>query len=320
VITVGTTSVTKTFTTDMDMTIAPATGKVGTEVAITASGFAPSSSAIIYFGDNVLGTKNTDAEGNLTYTFTVPAVSQGTYPVKVEVSGISATKDFALSAEVNIAPASGNVGDEVSITGTGFGASKTLTITWGTDNIGGSSLSTTAEGTFNIAFDVPAVKGGSYNISVSDGTITKTQTFTVAESTPPVPQPVSPALYSKLNGDVTFNWNPVSYEIMAVTYQLQVARDAGFTTPVLNKTGLTVDQYALTAAEELEKAGEDNPYFWRVRAVDEAGNESAWTSAAEFYYGSGWPTWLTWLLIGLGVVVLGILAFWIGRRIAYYSY
>ncbi|MDX9804050.1 MAG: hypothetical protein RBS96_08605, partial [Dehalococcoidales bacterium] len=78
--------------------------------------------------------------------------------------------------------------------------------------------------------------------------------------------------------------------------------------------------YALTEAEKLEKAGEDNPYFWRVRAVDEAGNASAWTSAAEFYYGSGWPTWLTWVLIGLGVVVLGILAFWVGRRIAYYSY
>ncbi|MDD2472221.1 MAG: SusE domain-containing protein, partial [Dehalococcoidales bacterium] len=152
------------------------------------------------------------------------------------------------------------------------------------------------------------------------GTITKTQTFTVEASTPPVPQPVSPQLYSTLKDNVTFDWNPVTYDIMDVTYELQLARDASFTTPVISKTGLTATEYTLTAAEKLEKAGEDNPYFWRVRAVDEAGNESAWTSAAEFYYGSGWPTWLTWLLIGLGVVVLGILAFWVGRRIAYYSY
>jgi len=208
----------------------------------------------------------------------------------------------------------------VSIIGTGFGSSKPLTVTWDGDNIGGTGLTTTAEGTFNITFKVPAVKGGSYTISVSDGTVTRTQSFTVSENTPPVPQPISPALFSKLNGDVTFDWNPVSYDIMDITYELQLARDASFTTPVISKTGLTADQYALTEAEKLEKAGEDNPYFWRVRAVDEAGNASAWTSAAEFYYGSGWPTWLTWVLIGLGVVVLGILAFWVGRRIAYYSY
>jgi len=54
--------------------------------------------------------------------------------------------------------------------------------------------------------------------------------------------------------------------------------------------------------------------------VDEAGNASGWTGAADFYYGSTWPAWLTWVLIGLGVVVLGLLTFWIGRRIAYYSY
>ena len=320
VITVGTTSVTKTFTTDMEMTIAPATGKAGTEVAITASGFAPSSSAIIYFGNSVLTTATTSADGSLSVVFTVPAVAEGTYPVKVEVSGISAIKNFTTAAEVNFTPISGKVGDQVSITGTGFGSSKPLTVTWGGDNIDGTGLTTTAEGTFNIAFKVPPVKGGSYNISISDGTITKTQTFTVAASAPPIPQPVSPALYSKQKGNVTFDWSPVSYDIMAVTYELQLARDAGFTTPVLSKTGLTADQYTLAEAEKLEKAGKDNPYFWRVRAVDEAGNESAWTGPAEFYYGSGWPTWLTWVLIGLGVVVLGILAFWIGRRIAYYSY
>jgi phosphoribosylformylglycinamidine (FGAM) synthase PurS component len=319
-ISVGTASVTKAFTTDMNMTITPESGKVGTEVNVTASGFAPSSNADIYFGATKVKTATTTAEGGLNTTITVPAVAEGTYPVKVEVSGISTIKDFTLSAEANFTPASGNVGDDVSIIGTGFGSSKPLTVTWDGDNIGGSSLTTTAEGTFNITFKVPAVKGGSYTISVSDGTVTKTQTFEVDQNTPPVPQPVSPALFSKLNGDVTFDWNPVSYEIMAVTYELQLARDASFTSPVLSKTGLTADQYALTEAEKLEKAGEDNPYFWRVRAVDEAGNASAWTSAAEFYYGSGWPAWLTWVLIGLGVVVLGILAFWVGRRIAYYSY
>jgi hypothetical protein len=107
---------------------------------------------------------------------------------------------------------------------------------------------------------------------------------------------------------------------MDVTYQLQVARDSSFTTPLIDKKDLTATEYTLLSTEKLENADAENPYFWRVRAVDEAGNEGAWTSPAEFYYGSSWPTWLTWVLIGLGVLVLGILAFWIGRRIAYYSY
>ena len=89
---------------------------------------------------------------------------------------------------------------------------------------------------------------------------------------------------------------------------------------LIDKTGLTTTNYSLTDAEKLDKTGTDAPYYWRVRAVDEAGNEGAWTSNANFTVGGGWPGWLTWVLIGLGVVVLGILAFWVGRRIAYYSY
>jgi len=319
VISVGSASVTRTFATDMDMTIAPSSGQAGTDIALTASGFAPSSPAVITFGNTNLTTTTTSAQGSLSVVFTVPAVAEGTYPVKVEVAGISASKDFTVSADVSFSPSSGPVGTQITVAGTGFGASKPLTLTWDGDNMEGAGT-TTAEGAFNVVFSVPPVQAGNYTISISDGTVTKTHTFAVSASTPPIPQPLSPALKARLTGNPTFDWNPVTYDIMAVTYELQIARDAGFATLVLEKKNLATTEYTLAATEQLEKAGEENPYFWRVRAVDEAGNASGWTGAADFYYGSTWPAWLTWVLIGLGVVVLGVITFILGKRIAYYSY
>ena len=319
-ISVGSDSVTKTFTTSISMTLSPESGKSGTEVVVTVEGLEPSEVASIYFGATKLSSATISGQGKLNFIFNVPVAAEGTHSVKIEVNGITISRDFTISADATFTPTSGKVGDDISITGSGFGSAKSLTLTWDDDNIGGSSLITTAEGTFNIAFKVPAVKGGSYVISISDGTITKTQTFTVEASAPPVPQPISPALASKEKGNVTFEWKPVNYDIMGFTYQLQVSKDSTFASMLIDKTGLTTTNYSLTDAEKLDKTGTDAPYYWRVRAVDEAGNEGAWTSNANFTVGGGWPSWLTWVLIGLGVVVLGILAFWVGRRIAYYSY
>jgi len=320
-ISVGSDSVTKTFTSSISMTLSPESGKSGTEVVVTAEGLEPGEVASIYFGATKLSSATISGQGKLNFIFNVPVAAEGAHSVKVEVNGITISRDFTISADATFTPTSGKVGDDISITGSGFGSAKSLTLTWDGKAVEGSSgLATTAEGTFNITFNVPAVKGGSYTISISDGTITKTQIFTVEASAPPVPQPISPALASKEKGNVTFEWKPVTYDIMGFTYQLQVSKDSTFASMLIDKTGLTTTNYSLTDSEKLDKTGSGEFYYWRVRAVDEAGNEGAWTSNANFTVGGGWPGWLTWVLIGLGVVVLGILAFWIGRRIAYYSY
>jgi len=320
-ISVGSDSVTKTFTSSISMTLLPESGKSGMEVVVTAEGLEPGATASVYFGTTKLSSADISDQGKLSFVFNVPVAAEGAHSVKIEVNGITVSRDFTISADATFTPTSGKVGDDISITGSGFGSAKPLTLTWDGKAVGDSTgLAATAEGTFNITFKVPAVKGGSYVISISDGTITKTQTFTVEASAPPVPQPISPALASKEKGNVTFEWKPVIYDIMGFTYQLQVSKDSTFASMLIDKTGLTTTNYSLTDSEKLDKTGSDAPYYWRVRAVDEAGNEGDWTSNANFTVGGGWPGWLTWVLIGLGVVVLGILAFWVGRRIAYYSY
>jgi hypothetical protein len=68
-----------------------------------------------------------------------------------------------------------------------------------------------------------------------------------------------------------------------VTYELQVARDGNFTQLVLFKQGLAQAEYQVGPEEAFQLTKRSNPYFWRVRAVDGAGNASAWTNPGSFY-------------------------------------
>jgi len=57
----------------------------------------------------------------------------------------------------------------------------------------------------------------------------------------------------------TFSWNT---SVGAATYTLEVATDAGFTSIVVNQTGITTTSFALTTALTAS-----TPYFWKVLAV-----------------------------------------------------
>jgi hypothetical protein len=74
-----------------------------------------------------------------------------------------------------------------------------------------------------------------------------------------------------------FDWSDVS-DPSGVTYDLSIARDAGFVSTALLKNDITTSTYALIPAEALEP-GE---YYWRVRAVDGAGNVGLWSENWSF--------------------------------------
>jgi hypothetical protein len=87
---------------------------------------------------------------------------------------------------------------------------------------------------------------------------------------------------------------------------------------VLEKKGLTASEYVLTGAEQLKAMDWETPYYWRVKAIDGAGNEGAWTPPVPFYVGlAGAPmaNWLKFTLIGLGVVLVGVIGFWVRKII-----
>ena len=82
---------------------------------------------------------------------------------------------------------------------------------------------------------------------------------------------------------------------------------------------MTVSEYTLPKAEKLAAVKEESPYYWRVKAIDSAANESEWSEPNSFYVGgaSALPKWAIYTLIGVGVLFIGFLVFWLRRRTAY---
>ena len=91
---------------------------------------------------------------------------------------------------------------------------------------------------------------------------------------------------------------------------------------MLKKEGLTSSEYTITKEEKLESTKKEAPYYWQVKAIDGASNESEWSTPGSFYVGFQWPElkgWLLFLVIGVGALLIGLFGFWLGRRTAYSS-
>ena len=73
----------------------------------------------------------------------------------------------------------------------------------------------------------------------------------------------------------------------------------------------------LTNQEVLASVSKDTPYYWRVKAIDGANNQSDWSAPFTFYVGTVLkPSNYALILVGICIVV-GVIAFlaeWLRRR------
>lgn len=133
---------------------------------------------------------------------------------------------------------------------------------------------------------------------------------------PPVPALLMPETGSKIEAPIYFDWEDISNP-SGVTYTLVIASDADLSDVLLTKEELTNSEYTLSKEERLPTSKEA-PYYWRVRAVDGASNVGEWSAPESFYVGfsffSAMPSWTKYSLIGLGLVLLCFLCFWLGIR------
>jgi len=317
-----------TFTVEPAITIDPTEGSVGAAATVSGTGFDSKSDITIYLDGDEVATDETDSDGSFEATFDVPAVTSGTYDVEAyDAEENSATVEFSITAAaVNLSPATGHVDTEVTVSGTGYIAGTPLTVKYGDTEVATATAQT--DGSFSATFKVPASKYGEHNVTISDGTTTKQFTFTMESEAPSIPPPLLPEMGVKAEQPVHFDWEDVTDDSLPVTYGLQIATSDDFTANsiVLEKTDLTESEYTLTEAEQLEPVSKEEPYYWRIRALDGASNESEWTGAGQFSVGAaafgfgGMPNWTTYLLIGVGALIIGFIGFWLGRRTAYYSY
>jgi hypothetical protein len=320
------------FTVEPAMEIDPKEGAVNDRITATGTGFAKNEEITITFDGDEVATDETSSKGSFETTFYVPELGAGTYDIEAEdESNNSASATFKISTEVSISPTTtlnspGYVGDEITISGTGFKANSDIEITYASTPVTYHTTSK-SDGSFSYTFEVPPSEAGEHTITATDGVSSMSATF-VMESTPPeTPPPQRPYMESKADSQTYFDWDDVVTDIdgqpeksTPITYDLQVATDENFTHKVVNKTGLTTSEYTLTEDEALESTSDETPYYyWRVRAVDAASNASQWTGTGTFKVGfsfkfPGLSGWGLYVLIGVGAVVLFFIGLWVGRR------
>ena len=161
--------------------VSPTTGKVGDSITVVGSSFGAGATATLYFDDINIGTVPVGIDGSFTTSRDIPASTTGVHTIRVEgTAGRSATASVSVEPEMTMTPLTGIGGDGVSVSGTGFGANKTITIMYGDTAVTpATTITTGTNGSFSGSFDVPAIPGGNYTVTVSDGTSDLTTNFTV---------------------------------------------------------------------------------------------------------------------------------------------
>ena len=306
------------YTVAGEMSIDPVKGNIGSTVTVNGTGFKANSTVVISFDNIQLANTNTDSGGAFSANFPVPPSAKGNHTVTASdgINKISANFEVLTSASLN--QPTGNVGTELTFSGTGFSGGITVKY----DDKVVATTTADASGAFSATFPAPSSTKGDHTITVSDGTNTITQTFTMESEAPAAPALLLPEPEAKAEAITSLDWEDADDPSLPITYTLQIATDKDFTKDsiVLEKTELTDSEYSLTESEKLEPAKKEAPYYWRVKAIDGASNEGEWSKPSTFHTGFTFSMsgWVLYLVIAIGAFALFVFGLWVGRRTAYY--
>ncbi len=311
----------------------PTSALGGTAVTINGTGFAAGQPMAIRCDNKTVATTPavivSDASGSFSTTIKGPTGQPGVHSLQVSDGAKAAVSSFQTTIEATIskttsATAPGNVGMELKVSGGGFVAGAMITVTTDSDEeVKLASAGADDSGNFETTFTVPPIEGGQHVIEVTDGANTRQFTFVMESRAPAVPVLLGPKPGAKADRPVSFQWKAVT-DPSGVTYNLQLDTSANFTDPLLDKAGLTSPGYALTEGESLKSVIKETPYYWRVQAIDGAGNQSAWSEPVSFYLGfvltlpngESALTLSAMLVYLTAAIIVGllILSYWLGRR------
>jgi hypothetical protein len=304
-------------------------GSVGETITMTGDGFMfdERDITILFDGEAVETEIRADDNGYWQADFEVPELAGGTYDVTAEGEYTDEEDIEELTFDIGpglvLSPDQGHVGTNLTVTGGGFTTNKDVIIRY--DGTQESTARSNSNGSFTVTFPVPESLHGAHTVTAEvDGLVKATKTFTMEAQAPGVPELISPPDETRVGiiGSVrpTFEWSEVS-DTSGVRYNLQIAGStnatsaAGFAEPVVTVQDIVGTNYTLNATEALPYG----TYYWRVRAVDGAGNDGGWSTARSFRAGV-LPLWA--FIVAIVAVAAGIGAavyfFWIRRRIYYY--
>lgn len=297
------------FTVAPAVTISPTSGAVEDSIKVSGSGFANNETSIEITFDGKSLERNilADDSGNWSVNTKVPPCGSGPHTVtasgRVTPSAYITPATFTTQAVLTAVPRSGNVKDELRVTGSGFNAGKDFSISFDSNPVASGSVN--ESGSFQSMFKAPGGKSGSLTITATDTKgATASTTFAMETTAPETPKIASPkdGATVGLMGDtkINFKWSDET-DPSGVTYDIEVSAGSNFAKNLFAHARLADAKYTLTEAEALS----NGEYFWRVRAVDGAGNVSDWTPATSVKV--GFVTTNTLVFIGISIVVLLVL-------------
>jgi hypothetical protein len=304
----GTLVANSTFTTVASISVSPDSGPMGIRVTITGTGFAATGAINIQMGNIVVRKTTADGKGSFNQEILVPQLYVGNYNLTVTDETNAVSAPFLITTSFSINPTYGHVSSNVTVSGAGFNG--TVNVRY--DDLVTATATAGDNGTFSAVFTVPTSIHGPHIISVNDATNMLQSTFTMESVPPSVPALLQPQAGARQDTQLTLTWTPVT-DPSGVVYTMQIATDASFTHPILEKDTLTATRYKLFSGERLPTVSKDTPYYWRVKAVDLAQNEGDWSNPSSFYVSLLAP-WAMWSLIGQGVLAATLLLVWLGKR------
>ncbi len=326
----GISTVSINLTIGASISITPTSGEKGDNVGITGYGFGANKNINILIGDLPVTPQTpitSSSRATINGTFTIPAMPGGAAIITINDGTINTTVDFTVETSaivISKETSPGYIGMEISISSDGYAADAPIEVTYDGTALAVNPDLTGDNGSFESIFTVPKSTAGEHTVVISiDGVEVKQFSFVMESNPPQTPRPLLPYLDSNPEQPVRFDWEDVTdEENPPVTYNLEIATDSSFANKIIEKSNLFVSEYTINESEQLqlESIEGTGPFYWHVKAIDNAGNESFWSGSGTFHVGGGWPSWLIWLWIGLGGLAVFIFALWLGRRVAYSSY
>ncbi|MFH1650659.1 MAG: hypothetical protein ABID87_00930 [Chloroflexota bacterium] len=287
------------FTIEPEVFLERTSGEAGETVSVTGDGFAPQRTVTLLFNFRNVATVRTDAVGSFASSFSVPDLEAGIYDVEIrDVNNNADMAKFTVvvpptstsptpppptpSPTITADISAGSAGVEVTLSGANFPAKTLVAISYDGDPVAQSSTDT--GGSFLTVFVVPVSRHGEHTITAEGGGASAETVFIIEEKPPPSPLPLEPVSAIKVDQPLIFDWEDVSDESPPVTYDLQIASNNDFDIIALlmERKGLTASNFTPTRAEAARLTVRKAPYYWRVRAIDSAGNVGPWSSATAF--------------------------------------
>lgn len=262
--------------------------------------------SLTYDDTTVVSGISADDLGSFQSSFLIPASGAGPHLIQAN-SPILGSSDnpgqtFTVFPSLNLSETSGRIDLPLLVVGQGFEPGSTVTLTY--DSLTKATVTADDVGSVRLEFQIPESEKGDRVIRLIDARLNSAQSSFTVESTPPA----APSLQEPLDKDKggflggftpATKWNAVE-DSSGVRYTLQIATDPDFDEVILEKAGLELPRYSLADYEKLPRGD----YFWRVKAVDKASNESGWSNVHELRSGI-MPIWLLSVLTAMGFLASG---------------